>query len=402
MITQTWKKPMTKRIPLLFSFLMAALMAAGQNPAETSKLDSLVQTLGKGLMDQPQSVGLSIGVYHRGAKYFYNFGTVEKGKNQKPSENTLYEIGSITKTFASLILAKAALEKKVKPEDDIRKYLSGEYPNLQFEGHPIQLVHLANTTAGIPEWVPAEPEILKKAHADSVALLREKIYGKFTREDFFKGLREIKLDTIPGTKRRHSNGGAQLLTYILENVYQQPFEQLVEEYILKPNKMDQSKFVVPASLTAQMAKGYNENGKLTPPGFTSPYFRGIAGLKSGTADLLKYIQLMLDDQNAMTARAIQRTINVDISTSKISIAEPGGVIKPDFFSVGMNWFLYQYEKGKTQVWTDGGTSGFNSYLIFYPESKIGIVVLANKSDEKTFGALPGIAYQICQWLVSQK
>lgn len=393
---------MTKRIPLLFSFLLTALMAAGQSPAKTSKLDSLVQTLGKGLMDQPHSVGLSIGIYHRGSKHFYNFGTVEKGKAQKPSENTLYEIGSVTKTFASLILAKAVLEKKVKLEDDIRQYIAGDYPNLQFGGHPIQLVQLANTTAGIAEWIPAEPEILKKAHADSVALLREKIYGKYTREDFFKGLHEVKLDTIPGTKRRHSNGGAQLLTYILENVYQQPFEELVEEYILKPNKMDQSKFVVPASLAAQMARGYNENGKLTPPGFTSPYFRGMAGLKSGTADLLKYIQLMLDDQNAITARAIQRTVNVDISTPKIWAARPGETIRSDFFSVGMNWFLYQFEKGKTQVWADGGTSGFNSYLIFYPESELGIVVLANKSDEKTFHALPGIANAIFRQLTDKK
>jgi CubicO group peptidase (beta-lactamase class C family) len=71
-----------------------------------------------------------------------------------PSQNTVYEIGSITKTFVSFYLANAVLEHKVSLDDDIRKYLKESYPNLEYNGAPIQLVHLANTTSLLPDWLP--------------------------------------------------------------------------------------------------------------------------------------------------------------------------------------------------------------------------------------------------------
>lgn len=110
-------------------------------------LDTLVKRLGETFMKDKQAVGLSIGVYNNGANYFYNFGTTEKGKTQPPTQNTVYEIGSVTKAFVSLILANAVIEKKVKLDDDIRKYLDGVYPNLEYQKKPIKLVHLANTTS---------------------------------------------------------------------------------------------------------------------------------------------------------------------------------------------------------------------------------------------------------------
>jgi hypothetical protein len=55
---------------------------------------------------------------------------------------------------------------------------------------------------------------------------------------------------------------------------------------------------------------------------------------------------------------------------------------------------YEPEKNNIQYWADGGTMGFNSYLVFYPRHNCGIVILTNKSDAKTFSSLPGIAYEI--------
>lgn len=99
-------------------------------------LDVHIKNLGQDLMKEKQSVGLSIGVYNDGKTYFYNFGTTEKGKETNVTENTVYEIGSITKTFMSFLLAKAVTEKKVTLNDDIRKYLDGEYPNLEYSNKP--------------------------------------------------------------------------------------------------------------------------------------------------------------------------------------------------------------------------------------------------------------------------
>jgi len=352
-----------------------------------------MRNLGDKFMKRPASVGLSIGVYSNGKSFFFNAGTTEKGKASRPTKNTLYEIGSITKTFTGYLLAKAVLEKKVNLDDDIRKYLDGEYPNLEAGGQSIRLVHLANTTAGIPEWIPEEPEALKKAAPDSVADLRASIYGKFTRKDFFEALRRVKLESVPGTNRKHSNAGAQLLAFIRENVYKMTFEKLVEKYILSPAGMKGTGFNVPPDKQKLLAKGYNEAGNSATP-FDIPYFRSNGGLKSSTSDLVKYIELQLNDKKPASRLTLKRTIDIDAQTNKIIGLDPEAKVNPGVFSVGLNWLIYRPEKGGAQIWADGGTSGFNAYLVLYPEINSGVVVLANKSDEATFKALPGIAYEI--------
>jgi CubicO group peptidase (beta-lactamase class C family) len=94
-----------------------------------ARLDTVVQRLGGAFMKQPARVGLSIGITQDGQTYFYHFGTTEQGQSQPATQHTVYEIGSISKTFTSLLLAHAVLEKRVSLDDDIRKYLPGAYPN---------------------------------------------------------------------------------------------------------------------------------------------------------------------------------------------------------------------------------------------------------------------------------
>lgn len=137
--------------------------------------DTLVKKLGDNLIKLPSSMGLSIGLYTDSKDHFYDFGTVEKGKKAMlPSKNVLYEIGSIAKTFASYLLAKAILENKIRPDDDIRKYLDGSYPNLEYAGQPIRIIHLANGTSCIPDWLPETPAVIKNADPDSARLVLTK------------------------------------------------------------------------------------------------------------------------------------------------------------------------------------------------------------------------------------
>ena len=389
------------RLILVPCFLITFQFIYGQNSGPEIKLDSLARNLGEKFMKNPQSVGLSIGVYDNGKSNFYNFGTTGNGKEIAPSKNTIYEIASITKTFTSYLLAKAVLEKKIKLSDDIRKYVDGEYPNLEFAGQPIQIVHLANTTSGIPEWIPAEPDEIKNAPSDSIPFLRAKIYGNYSRKDFFDGLHQVKLDTVPGFKVKHSNGAAQLLAYILENVFQMSFEKLVQQYILKSNGMNQTFFVIPNSKKKYLASGYNVKGILMRSEFEKSYFRSMGGLRSSASDLLKYIRLQLDKGNEIVSINHKRTVDVDAQTGKVVRLLPDSLINAAVYSIGLNWFLYQPEKRSTQIWSDGGSSGFCSYLVFYPELNSGVVVLANNSDEKTFRSLPGIAYEIFKVLGQQ-
>jgi serine-type D-Ala-D-Ala carboxypeptidase/endopeptidase len=364
---------------------------------DKNRLTSLIQVLGEKMLKNSQMVGLSIGVFHNGTSSFYNFGTTEKGKAIVPTQNTIYEIGSITKTFTSFLLAKAVLENRVSLDDDIRKYLVGDYPNLEFNGRPIQLVHLANTTSELPDWLPPFTDEIKSATPESAAAIRAKVYGNYTRKDFYEALHKVRLEAPPGVNRKHSNSAAQLLAYILEAVYKAPLDKLLRTSITQPYKMENTSFLNAKSKSniPLLAKGYNEKGAVMPYDFTMPYFQASGGLYSSAADLVKYIQLQLDEKNEIARRSQTRTINVDVLTNKV---HPESKISSQVYSVGLNWFLYKPDGGKTQIWADGGTSGFCSYLVIYPELKSGIVLLSNQVDEKTFQALPGLAYDIFKLL----
>lgn len=387
-----------KKIQSLAAVLISLMLSQiihGQNKQQA--IDSLVKKLGENFITDKEAVGLSIGIYSNGVTNFYNFGSTQKDRILLPTENTVYEIGSITKTFISFILANAVLENKVSLDDDIRKYLLESYPNLQYNGHPVKLVHLANTTSLLPDWLPELPSAMKNLPADSALLLKTNYYNKLTSKDFFKALHAVKLDTIPGTKRYHSNAGAQLLAYILENVYKMPIEKLVKKYITMPYSMKRTSFITSRSMK-NIAKGYTSSGKEARYEFVMPYFKNAGGMGSSTYDLVKYIKLYVDANSPAASVCLKKTVDIDASTGQVTKMRPDGIAAPDIYSAALNWFKYQPGDSSSQIWADGGTNGFNSYLVIYPYLNSGVVVLANKSDEKIFRALPGIAYEISKIL----
>src|ERR1700761_6647607 len=108
------------------------------NPLK-SHLDSAIQKGAAVYMANAGTVGLMIGVYKDGHKYIYRYGESEKGSGRLPGPDQLFNLGSVAKTFVGTMLAEAVIEKKAKLTDDIRLYLPGKYPNLEYAGHPITL-----------------------------------------------------------------------------------------------------------------------------------------------------------------------------------------------------------------------------------------------------------------------
>lgn len=347
-------------------------------------LNILVNRHGRELMKERQTVGLSIGIYSNDKSYFYNFGTIEKNKQSAPTKNTVYEIGSITKTFVSFLLAKAVTEKRVNLSDDIRKYLKGEFPNLEYSNKPIRLIHLANTTSGLPDWLPELPDTSVK----QTPVLSNTFYKNVTRQVFFSALQKVKLDTVPGSYAKHSNAGAILLSYILETIYNKPLSTLLQEYITIPYKMRNTSFFPLNNL----AKGYNSEGKEVP--YALPFFNATGGLFSTTEDLLKYSKVLLDSHNTVAEKVLQRNIQVDMQRGKVKDITPDSSYNPASYDISLSWFSYKFDNGIVQIWADGGTTGFCSYLVLLPQLKSTIVLLANANDEKVFRALPNIAYSI--------
>lgn len=316
-----------------------------------SKLDSTLQDAVALYMSNKNVAGLSIGVLRNGQMHEYNFGETKKGSGQLPTAGTIYEIGSITKTFTGILLAEAVLQGKVKLDDDIRKYLPGKYPNLEFAGRAIQLVHLSNHTSRLPSQ-PKPPGAVDDIFSPSV---------KFTDKMLDDVLQQIVLDTLPGTRREYSNFAVGLLGIILEKVYGLEYERLLQKYIFNTYAMKQTKIGLSNADFKSFSQGYDVEGN------PAPYWRNrIAepggGIRSTTRDMLLYMSRQLDKGNAVT---------------KLSHTVTFGDTKR---GTGLNWGISTTKEGHLRWSHDDGTDGFTSLCLIYPELNSGIILLTNNGD----------------------
>ncbi|AKD57636.1 serine hydrolase domain-containing protein [Spirosoma radiotolerans] len=360
--------------------LQPALVQA-QSAITNARAEATIQQLGTAFVQEKSHVGLSIGIIRNGKTSFYTFGTTEKGKNQLPTENTIYEIGSITKTFGSLLLARAVLDQRVRLDDDIRQYLDGDYPNLAYEGKPIRLVHLTNWTSELPDNFPDKPDAYKQVPQDSIPFRIMNGLSQYTRQDFFNDLHAVTLKAAPGQNPRHSNVAAQLLGYILEKIYQMPYDELIKTQIEQPLAM-RNTFSLPQSAD-QFAIGYSGNG-VQMPAFTLKAMQAAGGLRYSTADLLKYAAYQLDERDPAVKLSHQTTWG-----------------SPDSQAFGLNWFLHKTIDSKRQIEHSGGTFGFASYCDLYPDQKTALVLFANNSDQTTQGQLGELSKKIMDALYGE-
>ena len=357
----------------LFISATALLLSRVAGYAQAGSPDSIVHTAATIYRASPSFVGLSIGIYLDGKTYMYHFGERHKGAHDLPGDRTLYEIASITKTFTGTLLAKAVLENRVKLDDDIRKYLDGDYPNLEYNGHPITVAGLLNHRSGIPYMLPQDS--IYMTGSNEVQTLRQlALYKHYTRQDFFRDLHQVRLDALPGTKFRYSNAAAIICGIILEKLYGIGYEELLKRRLTAALKMRDTKITLTAADRKRMAAGYDEKGVLMPG--APNQLQGAGAIKSTVSDMLKYIAWHLDEGHGAARLSHEPTWR-----------------SGDYWA-GLNWQVIQSPGGQRLIWQSGDLAGYASYCALYPGDHMGIVVLTNEEDRKAPGLIEKLIDQI--------
>ena len=241
-------------------------------------LDSTVHEYASALMSEKSKVGLSIGIMYKGKIEQYHYGSISRKEIQIPTDQSVYEIASITKTFVGTLLGKAINEKKIDLEEDIRHYLEGDYPNLEYQGQGIRVKDLATHRSGLPRNIPYDPAMWENPDFDQLPFDLIELEKNYTKEDWLKELKTVQLDTIPGSNFQYSNLGANLAAIILEQVYQKPFQTLLQEFIFEPNNMINTHLYLRDVDKKLLTKGYNHNQKPMPYTLDNTWAAG--GLKS--------------------------------------------------------------------------------------------------------------------------
>ncbi|GAA0536877.1 serine hydrolase domain-containing protein [Chitinophaga japonensis] len=338
------KKSLLFATHLLIGLCTLSMLANAQSGTKVIT-DPIVLPAAEKFMANPKAVGLSIGIYDQGRQYTYHFGTTAKGKATRPADSTLYTIASITKTFTALLLAQATIEKKVKLDDDIRKYLKGDYPNLEYAGQPVRLFHLVS-------------------HVSRLPFAFTELAGKpgYSREDFFEQLHTVRIDTVPGVKYQYSNPAAILLSYILEDVYGKSFEGLLKEKIFDPLGMKHSGIRLSESEMGCMATGYTAQGQ---PDTSSYIQMGAAGgLKSDISDMLLYLKAQIKEDSEAIRLTRKESWGFEMGNGSR-------------YSCGLNWQLITKPDGNRRIFQDGNVPGYSSKIVLFPAKDIGVIVLSN-------------------------
>lgn len=310
-------------------------------------------------------VGLSIGHYKGGQARFFNYGYTNKQSQSLPNKNSIYEIGSISKTFTGLLVAAALVEKRIGLDDDFSKILGPDFGNLQKDGAAISLRNLALHTSGLPRDIPNSDDLFANPNFETLPfqlIEREKSFGK---NEYLRALKSIILENKPGTESKYSNIGIKVIGFGLENIYSRSFQRLIRDYITIPLKMDKTALRLSWFQKRHLATGYGPNGKEMPNRLDNAGAAG--GLFSTASDLLKFGIHNLNESDEIVAKSHELIGNFDKEVKTALI-----------------WDEY-IENGKRKMWHSGGTYGFSSMLQIFPDENETLVTLANDSCMGTQG-----------------
>lgn len=332
------------------------------------------------LIKNTKAYSLSIGLVKDGKVYTKHYGELDNGKHNKATNNTYFEIASVTKVMTGYLMAKAVLEKKINLNDDIRKYLNGSYPNLEYQTIPVRIKDLVSFESALDRELPDNSEI-RKIENDSTEFRLKKMDEAYSKKQLIEDLKTVKLDTIPGTKYKYSNLSLELSAYILENVYHKSYETLLNENIFAKAKMNSTKMNL--NKGDFLANGYNRNHILMPH-FVNNLWGSEGYLKSTMTDLVKFLAFELDTTNKIVKESQRNISNSD-----------------------QNWHGYFWDgivvvdNGKL-CYKQGGAYGTNTFLAVFPELNLGISIIANISDgDRTGGQLFNTVLEIAEDLKTQ-
>ena len=271
---------------------------------------------------------------------------------------SMFEIGSITKTFTSLLLADGVVRGEWTLATPVRDLLPPGTTVPSSVGVEITLEHLATHTSGLPN---APIPVV----AGSVEMLRGRDpYARLTADGLLRALGRAKLKRTPGTGSIHySNLGVGVLGLALANATARSYADLLDERVCRPLGLADTKAdgLLSVVQRSRMVQGHRGRGK---PAAAWPLagMPAAGALRSTADDMLRYLSAQLNPDDTELAEAIRLT----------------HVLRDDpKLTIGLGWM--RVDKPHLLWWHNGGTGGYRSFAGFRPDRRDAVVVLSNQS-----------------------
>ncbi len=310
-----------------------------------------------------QSVGIVVGVVEPQGRRTVSYGAIGLNDGRTLDGDSVFEIGSITKVFTSLLLANVVERGEVALTDPVAKYLPTSVKVPERGGKQITLVDLATHTSGLPRM----PENFKPRDP-------ARPYEDYSPEQLYSFLSAYQLRRDIGSKFEYSNLGLALLGHALALRAGTDYETLVRTRILDPLGMNDTQISLTAGMQARLAAGYGYThlGLEQVPNWNMSVFSGAGALRSTTNDMLTFLAAFLGYAETPLKRSM---------STMLDVRRPSGWDE----KIALGWLvrtprtclLVCSSLGNDIVWHNGGTGGYQSFIGFDPKNRVGVAILSN-------------------------
>lgn len=324
-------------------------------PNIENKVDATVdiQALLQEYVDDNRAVGAAVGLIDQGKIQFFTYGKKSIQNNESVSEDTIFEIGSITKVFTTLVLMDMVANGEVRLDEPIQTYLPGiKVP--EWEGKKITLRHLATHHSGLP----SIPENFNPKNQLNP-------YADYTDEELYQFLNNHNLKRMPGREFEYSNVGMGLLGHILSKQAGKSYEELIRSRICNKLGMKNTAVTLSDDMKKNFASGYHLKQEMEH--WDIPTLAGAGALRSNVKDMTHFMSASMGLLNAPITDLLKECHK-----------QQGSAGTPNT-NIGLGWIISSSNNADI-IWHNGGTGGFRTFLGFNLKTQKGIVVLSNSTE----------------------
>jgi beta-lactamase class C len=350
---------------------IAALVTAGPVRAQLN-IEQIVRQKIQLILPKGGGGGVAVAVRMDGKTSFFNYGMADNAQSRPVTADSIFNLGSVGKVFATTLLAQAVKQSELSLDDPVAKYVT----ELQRGGdiRRITLGQLASHTSGLPR-IPQQYETWHK--------------GRYTWPDFVRFLNSWKAgpNHEPVQQYLYSNAAMVLLRVALERRFNTRFAALMHQRLTGPLGMTSTALPLPRNLLGRAVQGYGAQGRpIGKPGMEGGTFQwpGSGQIYSSSRDMATFLAANLGElpdyrliENAMTLAQ-----------------QPVFTVGPRL-KLGLAW--QNVPAGNfTIIDKNGGLNNTSTYIGFAPERKLGVVILVNRGQQHATGMGRQILHALAQ------
>ena len=351
--------------------VIGALFTSGSAYAQVN-IEQIVAQKIQPILPKGGGGGVAVAVRIDGKTSFFNYGMADNAQNRPVTADSIFNLGSVGKVFATTLLAQAVKQDELGLDDPVAKYVT----ELQRGGdiRRITLRQLASHTSGLPR-VPQQYETWHR--------------GRYTWPDFVRFLNSWKAGPNhgPGQQYLYSNAAMVLLRVALERRFNTQFATLMHQRLTGPLGMTSTALPLPRDLLGRAVQRYGSTGRpIGRPGMEGGTFKwpGAGQIYSSPHDMATFLAANLGELPD------HRLIENAMALAQQPVFTVGPRLK-----LGLAW--QNVSAGNfTIIDKNGGLSNTSTYIGFAPQGKLGIVILVNRGKQHATGIGRQILHALAQ------